>query len=124
MLSTTIVHAEENNEYKEEIGEEVDQKDYGEPNHIYDYVMRLIGHLHSQALRYHVKENDWKLTVKIDIGKYQTTDFDITNDELMWLFNQGKDSLDKHLLDNFKYGGPCSVSTNNLTVSPRKFRQT
>jgi predicted acylesterase/phospholipase RssA len=99
ILGFKLCSVEEINEYKEDAGEEVEDIDYGEPKNIYDYVMRLIGHLHSQALRYHVKEDDWKLTVKIDIGKYQTTDFDITTDELIWLFNQGKDALDKHLVD-------------------------
>ena len=32
--------------------------------------------------------------------------------------------LDRHLLDNFKYGGPGSHSNNNLTVSPRRLRKT
>ena len=36
----------------------------------------------------------------------------------------GDHDLDKHLLDNFKYGGPGSHSNNNLTVSPKRLRKT
>tara|TARA_B110000285_G_C15127333_1_gene621139 strand:+ start:2241 stop:2750 length:510 start_codon:yes stop_codon:yes gene_type:complete len=36
----------------------------------------------------------------------------------------GDKDLDKHLLDNFKYGGPGSHSNNNLTVSPKRLRTT
>ena len=97
ILGFKLCTKEEFNEYKEDLGEDVDEIDYGLPKHVYDHFMRLIGIVHSQALRYHVHSADWKLTTKIDIGKLTTTDFDISEEEKLWLYNQGRDAMDNHV---------------------------
>ena len=99
ILGLKLCSPNEYNEYKEDAGEEIEEIDQGPPGNIYEHFTRLLGFLHNQALRYHVEDDDWKLTVKIDIGKYQTTDFDISNESLLWLFNQGVMAVDKHVLE-------------------------
>ena len=87
------------NEYKEDMGENVEETDLGPPSNIYNHVINMIGVVHNQALRYHVHQEDWKVTVKIDIGTYSTTNFGITHEEEMWLYEQGKKALNKHIID-------------------------
>lgn len=97
ILGFKLCSVQEFNEFKEDMGEEVEEIDEGPPTNIYNYIMKLIGIVHSQALRYHVKEDDWKLTIKINVGDYSTTDFEISNESLMWLYNQGVEAVDKYL---------------------------
>ena len=87
------------NEYKEDMGEQTEEIDNGPPSNVYNHVINMIGVVHNQALRYHVHEEDWKVTVKIDIGTYTTTNFGITRKQEMWLYDQGKKALNKHILD-------------------------
>lgn len=87
------------NEYKEDMGDDVEEIDNGPSTNIYNHVMNMIGVVHNQALRYHVHEEDWNVTVKIDIGTYKTTDFAITQDQEKWLYNQGKLALNNHIND-------------------------
>jgi len=85
------------NEYKEDMKEEVEEVDEGAPKNVYTYIMKLIAIVHNQALRYHVHTEDWKVTTKIDIGTLTTTDFNITEEQKTWLYNQGKAGLDNHI---------------------------
>lgn len=87
------------NEYKEDIGEYVEEIDNGPPSNIYNHVINIIGVIHNQALKYHVHKEDWMVTVKIDVGSYSSTNFGITQDQQMWLYNQGKIALQKHVED-------------------------
>lgn len=71
--------------------------DYGIPRNIKDYAMRLVEILREQALRYHVHDDDWKLTCKANIGKFKTTDFNMTEEDKMWLYNSGRKAMDDYL---------------------------
>ena len=71
----------------------------GPPNHVIDYLTKIIIILRNQALRIHVDKNDWMLTVKINVGKLSSTDFQITEIERDWLYNQGKNAVYKYLED-------------------------
>ena len=62
-----------------------------------DYAFVMVNILREQALRYHVEENDWKLTCRINVGKYKTTDFNITQADKEWLYNAGREGMDKFL---------------------------
>ena len=62
---------------------------------IKDYATVVINILREQALRYHVEEDDWKLTCRINVGKYKTTDFNITQADKEWLYNAGREGMDK-----------------------------
>jgi NTE family protein len=85
------------NEYKEDMGQQVDDVDEGAPKGIYEHISRLITIVHLQALRYHVDKIDWDVTVKINIGTLTTTNFGITEDQKMMLFNNGRDAIDNHI---------------------------
>jgi len=68
-------------------------------NNIKDFSTTLINILREQALRYHVKSEDWKITCKIDIGKYKSTDFNLTEEDKLFLFNAGKQAMDNYLTE-------------------------
>ena len=69
------------------------------PTNILDYLNDLIQILRDQAMKVHVKENDWKNTVKIDVGNLSSTDFDMTEEDKEWLYKQGEIASEKYLED-------------------------
>lgn len=71
--------------------------DHGLPCNIVNYSLVLLDIIRQQALNYHVDVDDWKLTCKIDIGKYKVTDFDIDEEGKIWLFNSGRAAIDKYM---------------------------
>ena len=76
-----------------------EEKDYGNPKNIAEYGWRLVDVLREQALKYHVHKEDWKLTCKINVGKYKTTDFNLTREDKLWLYNSVREAMDNHLKD-------------------------
>ena len=62
----------------------------GPPLNALAYIKRIVDILRRQALRMHVSENDWQLSIKINVGKLTSTDFNLTKEQQEWLFNQGK----------------------------------
>jgi predicted acylesterase/phospholipase RssA len=74
-----------------------EKKEYKLPRNIIRYGETQVNILRDQALRYHVHSEDWKLTCKINVGKFKTTDFDITEEDKLWLYNSGRQGMDKHL---------------------------
>jgi len=100
ILGFKLCDNNEKDEYQAIKDNTVDQDiDHGIPGNIKDFSLRLLDILREQALRYHVKDSDWKLTCKIDIGKYTTTDFNITEEDKLWLYNSGRKAVDKYLLE-------------------------
>jgi predicted acylesterase/phospholipase RssA len=83
--------------------------DRGYPKTVSKYLERLIYLMRDQAMRLHVKEKDWMSSIKIHIGHYNSTDFDLTREEKDWLFNQGRIGADSYikeltsLIQNGKY---------------------
>ena len=67
-----------------------------------------------------LQNNEKKLTFEDESGVKPTF---LVNKNPFNFVGDHKD-LDKHLLDNFKYGGPGSHSNNNLAVSPKRLRKT
>lgn len=67
-----------------------------------------------------LQNNEKKLTFEDDSGVKPAF---LVNKNPFSFGGDHKD-LDRHLLDNFKYGGPGSHSNNNLTVSPKRLRTT
>lgn len=63
------------------------------------YATTIIDMLRSQALRYHVHKEDWKITCKIDVGQFASTDFDLTDENKSWLFAQGYKAMEEHLVE-------------------------
>jgi NTE family protein len=102
MLGFKLCSAQEFNDYREDLGEDIEEVDKGAPSKVIDYVLRLISIVHNQALRYHVKKEDWDVTIKIDIGNLQTTDFDLTEEQTQWLYNQGKIAVDEYIKNSIQ----------------------
>ena len=71
--------------------------DHGPPSNVVKYLVDIVTMLRKQAMRIHVHERDWMLSVKIDVGKLSSTDFHITKLEQEWLFSQGKQAVDKYI---------------------------
>lgn len=60
------------------------------PNDLIEFTKRLMDILRNQALKIHVKEDDWKRTIKIDVGDMSSTNFDLDNETKMTLLQKGK----------------------------------
>lgn len=91
---------DEKNHYQSIEDDTLDEdREYELPTNIWEYGYKHVNIIRKQALRYHVHKEDWKLTVKIDIGNFETTDFDIVHLDKMWLFKSGMRAIDKHLED-------------------------
>ena len=60
------------------------------PSNLTSYVKLVIMMLHDLNLKAHVEEDDWKRTIKIDIGTVSATDFDISEEEKLGLIKSGE----------------------------------
>ena len=87
------------NDDEQRDGEPIVIKDHGNVKWIKPYLFRIVEILREQALKYHVHKEDWKLTCKINVGQFQTTDFDITDKDKQWLFESGRKAMDEHLME-------------------------
>ena len=64
------------------------------PTNIIDYVKMLIEMLHNQNLRVHVKDSDWKRTIKVDIGQTSVLDFGLSEDQKRDLVKAGEQAAE------------------------------
>ncbi len=62
------------------------------PENIFEYTKLLIEMLHEQNLRVHVKKEDWKRTIKVDVGSVTATDFNLCTDKKLALIKAGEDA--------------------------------
>jgi len=62
------------------------------PDNFVHFVRILIAMLHNQALKVHIKEGDWKRTIKVDVKNISSTNFAICDKEKMFLIEQGKNA--------------------------------
>lgn len=69
------------------------------PGNVIEYIMLLFNILRNQALKMHVHENDWKRSVKINIGKISATDFEISDENKKYLIDQGRQAAQIFLND-------------------------
>jgi len=83
----------------EDAGGPVQEVDHGIPKNVVQYVYRLVEILREQALRYHVASEDWKITCKIDVGHFKTTDFNLSAEDKRWLYDSGVAAVDKHVAE-------------------------
>jgi NTE family protein len=71
----------------------------GSPKNIVQFLIKIAEIGRIQAMHVHVDENDWKLTVKTHVGELTSTDFNMTEEQKLWLYNQGTKAVEKHLED-------------------------
>ncbi len=96
ILGLTLVSSNEEELYAADIkGELYDQ---GLPNDPLNLAIVIINFLRNAAMKIHINKEDWKLTSKTNVGKYKSTDFDLTNDDINILFQLGRNGMDQHLL--------------------------
>lgn len=81
----------------------IPEEDEGAPKNIVSHLTMLFDILRRQALKVHVHENDWLLSVKINVGTLSSTNFDMTEAEKEWLFQQGIDGVNKYVSDLEKH---------------------
>ena len=67
------------------------------PKNFVDFLMRLAMIGRTQAMHVHVDKNDWELTVKTNVGKLTSTEFNMTTKQKDWLYNQGIKGVNDHL---------------------------
>lgn len=72
---------------------------HGPPTGVMTYFTTIVNVLRRQAMRMHVSEGDWRLTVRIDVGRLTSTSFEMTPDEKQWLRDQGHVAVRKYLAE-------------------------
>ena len=65
-------------------------KPYKLPTNITDYIMKIIKILLNQAAKVHIDDDDWKRTIKVNIGSIKATDFSLSSEQKLWLIDQGQ----------------------------------
>jgi NTE family protein len=72
---------------------------HGPPTGAVNYFTTIINVLRRQAMRMHVSEGDWRLTVRIDVGQLTSTSFEMSAEQKLWLRNQGKLAVTKYFAE-------------------------
>lgn len=85
----------EKNQYKPIPDEDVSDL----PTDIFVFSKNFLEILYNKLLGSHIAKDEWKRTCKIDIGSYSSTDFNVTEEDKTWLYNSGKDAVDKYLAE-------------------------
>jgi len=67
------------------------------PSNIVEFIKIVTTMVRNQALKLHVEEEDWVRTVKIDVGTMSSTDFELSDEDKEFLFNQGKEAAKKYI---------------------------
>lgn len=69
----------------------------GAPSNVISYLENLFDIIRKQAMKLHVKNSDWLNTVKINVGTFSSTDFNLTQSQKDWLFEQGEISIEDYI---------------------------
>jgi len=87
--------------------DEVEYMDEGQPGvssenknlstNIISHLYNLFQILREQAMKLHVHKDDWKLTVKINVGNLSSTNFNLSQVERDWLIEQGEKAVDDYI---------------------------
>jgi NTE family protein len=97
IMGFKLCGTEELNEYKaEQDGEELD---YGLPDGIVEALMVLVSCMRDLAMKVHVHKKDWMLTVKINVGDLSSTNFDMTEEQKNWLYENGRQAIRDYLVE-------------------------
>lgn len=66
------------------------------PDNAFSYAGRIITILHNNSMKHHVKESDWKNTIRIHTGDISPMEFDLTEEDKEFLINQAENAVDKY----------------------------
>lgn len=62
-----------------------------------EFVEVIITSLRNQALKIHIDEDDWLRTIKVDVGTISAFNFELSDSEKRFLFEQGKVGVRRYL---------------------------
>lgn len=69
----------------------------GSPKNLVVFLERLMMIARRQAMHVYIDDDDWKLTVKTQVGDMSSTDFSMTQEQKEWLYAQGVEGMNNHL---------------------------
>jgi NTE family protein len=67
-----------------------------EINDFFDYAKALVGYMGDMANKMHLHNNDWQRTIIIDAGGVKTTEFDLSDDKVKMLVQNGQQGADAY----------------------------
>jgi len=65
------------------------------PNNLLDFTSCLIDMLYDQALRIHIRKDDWSRSIIVDIMEISSRNFNLTDKEKQFLLDQGYNAAEK-----------------------------
>lgn len=65
------------------------------PQNIIEFTKIIITMLHDKASHVHVEQADWERTIRVNVGTISSTDFNLTDEQKLWLMAQGEDATKK-----------------------------
>ncbi len=73
--------------------------DHGLPRIPIGMIESYIDGMRDDAMNKHVHKNDWKITIKINTGDIKVTDFNISETNKKWLYENGKKAVKEYLIE-------------------------
>jgi NTE family protein len=73
--------------------------DHGLPRIPTGLIGAYIDGLRDEAMKRHVHKEDWKLTIKIDTGDIKVSDFDLSEEKRIFLYENGRKAVDQYLIE-------------------------
>ena len=95
ILNVIFIGNEDETEYHENLGGRL--HDHGIPKIPIGLISAHIDGLRTEAMRQHIHEDDWKVTIKIDTGDFGIKEFDMKLEDKEWLYKNGKSAVLNHI---------------------------
>ena len=73
--------------------------DYGLPSFPLGAAIMVVETLRNTAMKVHVHKEDWKICAKMNVGSHKATDFGISDEEIMELYEAGRAGMKQHMID-------------------------
>lgn len=87
-------------------------------NDFFDYAKALVGFMGDMANKMHLHGNDWHRTVAIDAAGVKTTQFDLSDELVELLVNNGESATKKYF-DWFNDPAAAEVPINRVVLPPQ-----
>ncbi len=91
IMGFKLCGTQELDEYKVEKNNK--EYDFGVPDSIIEALVALVSAMREQAMKVHVKTDDWKLTVKINTFNLKSTDFSMSEQDKDKLYESGEKAM-------------------------------